>query len=234
MKEKSTEATHVLVADNNSIFRAGIRSLLDGNNLSIKIVGEADSGAEIMDLIEQRQPDVVLLDSCIARGAGEFDLLEEICSGEDSPNVIVMTPESDITPIIQSLSSGAVGVVTKDVTATELKQVVQRAAQKQRALSQTIVNVLVDYLLKREISPLSCDLTAIQSLTDRELEVFNHMAQGLANKEIAEHLSLSVGTVKSHISNIMGKLPVNNRAQLALLAASQLSQDQNNAKDEFD
>src|SRR6185436_14201956 len=100
--------------------------------------------------------------------------------------------------------NGAVGVVTKDVTATELRQVVNRAAQNQRALSAAIVDILVDYLLEQETAPLNYDPTATQSLTERELEVFNLMAQGLPNKEIAEHLSLCLGTVKAHASNIMG------------------------------
>ena len=91
----------------------------------------------------------------------------------------------------------------------------------------------MDYLLKREIASFSYDLTDIQSLTGRELEVFKLMAHGLANKEIAERLSLSVGTVKAHTSNIMSKLQVNNRAQVALLAANQLPQDQYNPKDEL-
>ncbi len=223
MKDKLSETSYILIADNNPIFKAGVRSLLNGANSNIKIVGEADEVEDITERVKQVQPDVVLLDMTIAKGEGGFEVLEKICTGADSPNVIVMTSESDINPIIQSLSNGAVGVVTKDVTATELRQVVNRAAQNQRALSAAIVDILVDYLLEQETAPLNYDPVATQSLTERELEVFNLMAQGLPNKEIAEHLSLCLGTVKSHASNIMGKLRVNNRAQVALLAAGQLS-----------
>ncbi|MCL4300618.1 MAG: response regulator transcription factor [Anaerolineae bacterium] len=226
--------THVLIADNNPIFRAGVRSFLNGTHSSIKIVGEADEGENIPELIKERQPDVVLLDISLVQKAGELDMLGQICRAEDSPNVVVMTEENDITHITQSLSHGAVGVVTKDVTAPELKQVVNRAAQRQRALSSTVVDVLVDYVLQQETAPLNYGPVTIESLTERELEVFNLVAQGLSNKEIGERLSLSLGTVKSHTSNIMGKLQVNNRAQVALLAAGQLPQEQVPLKDEID
>lgn len=229
-----SQITHVLIADNNPIFRAGVRSFLNGTNSSIKIVGEADEGENIPELIKQRQPDVVLLDISLVQKEGELDMLGQICTAEDSPNVVVMTAENDISHITQSLSNGAVGVVTKDVTAPELKQVVNRAAHRQRALSSTLVEVLVDYVLQQETAPLNCNAAGIGSLTGRELEVFNLMAQGLSNKEIAERLSLSLGTVKSHASNIMGKLQVNNRAQVALLAAGQLPQEQVIPPDEID
>ena len=234
MKEKMSETNHILIVDNNPIFKAGIRSLLNGTNSGIKIVGEADKDEDVLGLVKQMQPNVVLLDIAIAKGEGEFEILGDICTGEDATNVVVMTSESEITPIIQSLSHGAVGVVTKDVTATELRQAVYRAAQRQRALSSAIVDVLVEYLLEREASPFSYDLTTIQSLTDRELEVFNLLALGLPNKEIADRISLSLGTVKSHTSNIMSKLQVSNRAQVVLLATGRFFQDQNNPKDELD
>jgi DNA-binding NarL/FixJ family response regulator len=145
-----------------------------------------------------------------------------------------MTEENHITHITQSLGNGAVGMVTKDVSATELRHVVNRAAQRQWALSSTIVNVLVDYLLQQDAAPSNYDPAVIKSLTERELEVFNLIAQGLPNKEVAERLSLQLGTIKSHASNIMSKLQVNNRAQVALVAAGQLSPEQTNPKDELD
>ena len=92
------------------------------------------------------------------------------------------------------------------------------------------IKILVEHLLHRASAPLGSHPAVIESLTDRELEVYTLVAQGLSNKEIAERLSLCLGTVKSHVSNILGKLQVNNRAQLALVAVGQFSQESTRPK----
>jgi NarL family two-component system response regulator LiaR len=230
-----TKPIHVLIVDNNPVFRAGISSLLTGADSGIKIVGEVESNEDVLKLIKQTQPHVMLMDISLARGKGEFDVLSQICVCERHPSVVIMIEKDDIGHIIQSLLSGAIGVVTKNVTADELRQAVYRAVQGQYAFSPAIIAILVDYLLQHEVSPSSYDLAAIKSLTDREREVFNLMAEGLSNKEIADCLSLCLGTVKSHVSNILGKLQVNSRAQaVVLLATGQFLQDQTNPKDEPD
>lgn len=228
MNDNAVEKIHILIADNNPIFRAGICSFFNGANSKIRIVGEADSGEDILEQIKRVVPDVVLLDSALIRSDGEWNLLCQICADVDAPHVIIMVVECEFTQICQSLFNGAIGMVTKDVAAVELRQLVWQAAQGQRALSSTIVEILLDYLLRREIFPLQGQPAVVETLTDRELEVYSLVAQGLPNKEIAERLSLCLGTVKSHVSNILAKVQVNNRAQLALTAVGQFSQDQTN------
>lgn len=223
MKDNLSEEIYVFVVDNNPIFRAGISSFLKKANSEIRIVGEAEEGEDVLEGIKDTSPHIVLLDSSLINHDSEWNLLCQICAGEDAPNVIVMAVEDDFAQIIQVLFNGAVGVVTKDVSAAELRQLVAQAAQGCRALSSTIVHVLVNHLLQRESSPLNCHPAVIESLTEREVEVYSLVAQGLSNKEIAERLSLCLGTVKSHVSNILAKVQVNNRAQLALIATGQFS-----------
>lgn len=231
-----TKPIHVLIADNNPVFRAGISSFLVGVDSGIKVVGEAESNEDVLKLIKQTHPHVILMDISLANGKGEFDVLSQICASESHPGVVIMIEkDDDISHLIQSLLRGAIGVVTKNVTADELRQAVDRAVQGQYAFSPAIIAMLVDHLLRPEVSPSSYDMAAIKSLTDREREVFNLMAQGLSNKEIADCLSLCLGTVKSHVSNILDKLQVNSRAQaVVLLATGQFLQDQTNPKDEPD
>lgn len=216
-----TKMISILIADNNPLIRAGLGKFLKEAK-EINVVGEANSCETTLNLVKELQPDIVLLDISFCQESRNFGFIDQLRQHNDSGRVVLMIDQCQIAIIVQALIKGALGVTTRDISGDELAWVVSQVARHQRSLSSVVVNTLIDYLLQNGIPAIDDSSKILEVLTQREQEVFKLLAQGLSNQEIAEQLSLSPSTVKSHTSNILSKLGLNNRAQIVLLATGKL------------
>ena len=200
----------VLIVDDHAIVRRGIQMLLD-TDPSIQIVGEAEDCQDAVRKAEMLQPDVILMDLVIPQGGG-IEAIEEI--KRDSPHlkVIVLTTFGDEPRVKAAMEAGADGYLLKDADGDALLQAVHAAQQGAMPIHPHVAHHLVRNLTKRE------EMNGREPLTEREKEILRLVSQGMSNKAIARDLSLSVGTVKVHVSHILDKLSVSNRTEASMRA----------------
>ena len=204
----------VLLADDHALFRQGVRRLLDTAG-DIEVVGEAESGEQTVRQVEELAPDIVLLDVAMPGQSG-IEAARLIKSASPRTGIIMLTVHADEEFLFQAIKSGAMGYLLKDCTPEELIRAIRVVFGGEGLLAPTLAaKVMREFARTRE----SQEVAAVQlPLTEREIEILQHVAGGLANKEIAHRLSISERTVKNHLSNIMEKLHVNSRTQAAIYA----------------
>jgi DNA-binding NarL/FixJ family response regulator len=206
----------ILLADDQTLVRAGFRSILDGED-DISVVSEAANGAEAVRLATEHRPDVVLMDIRMP----ELDGLEATKRiGADARlaavKVIILTTFDLDDYVYGALRSGASGFLVKDTEPQELIHAVRVVARGDALLAPSVTRRLIGEFAGRLKQPEPSP--RLNALTDREREVMLLVAAGLSNDEIAERLVLSPATAKTHVSRIMTKLGVRDRAQLVVLA----------------
>lgn len=207
----------VLLVDDQALFREGLGTLLSLQD-DIDIVGEAGNGQEALAVAAGLQPDVILMDlrMPVLDGVAATRQLKE--SGNPA-RVIVLTTFDDDETIFDGLRAGAVGYLLKDVSSEKLVEAIHAAARGQSFLQPSIAaKVLAEFNRLEERPPLSSQKSLVEPLSERELEILRHVAAGDSNKEIAVQLYITEGTVKNHVTNILGKLGVRDRTQAALRA----------------
>ena len=209
-----TSAIRVLLADDHALFRQGVRRLLEGAG-DIEVVGDAETGEESVRLAEDLAPDVVLLDVAMPTLSG-IDAARMIKASSPRAGIIMLTVHADEEFLFEAIKAGAMGYLLKDCTPDELIRAIRVVHSGEGLLAPTMAaKVMREFARTRETK----DLAAVHlPLTQREVEILQHVTTGLANKEIANRLSISERTVKNHLSNIMEKLHVNSRTQAAVYA----------------
>lgn len=197
----------VLIADDHGIVREGLRMYLKWDR-ELEVIGEARNGIEAVELSRKLHPDIVLMDILMPQVDG---LAATTLIRRELPDteVVVMTSVVDDTVIRQAIQAGAIGYLLKDTGSDELCRSLHAAAGGQVQLSRSVAKRLM--AVEDQQFPL-------ESLTDREVEVIKHLAQGRSNKEIALALDIAEKTVKAHVGSILSKLGINSRTQAALLA----------------
>ena len=222
MKEKWT-VIRVLLVDDQALFREGLNILLSVH-ADVEVVGEASNGEEALAQAAALQPDVVLMDlrMPVLDGAAATRRLR---SSHPHIQVIVLTTFDDDEHIFEGLRAGAMGYLLKDVPSQKLVEAIRTAARGESFLHPSVATRLVaefNRLADTQPAPPLAAATAasalIEPLSERELEILQHLAQGASNREIANTLYITEGTVKNHITNILGKLGVRDRTQAALRA----------------
>lgn len=204
----------VVLADDHALFRQGVRRLLEGAG-GIEVVGEAESGADTIRLVEELAPDVVLLDIAMPNLSG-IDAARVIKGSSPRAGIIMLTVHADEEFLFEAIKAGAMGYLLKDCTPNELIRAIRVVHSGEGLLAPTMAAKVMREFARTREAP---DLVAVQlPLTQREIEILQHVAAGLANKQIAQRLSISERTVKNHLSNIMEKLHVNSRTQAAIYA----------------
>ncbi|MFB4276781.1 MULTISPECIES: response regulator [unclassified Nonomuraea] len=206
----------VLVVDDQTLVRQGIRSLLDLTD-DIEVVGEADDGMTALAAIAEHTPDVVLLDLRMPRHDGIWALTALHDGTADAPPVLVLTTFDNDTLVLDAMRAGACGYLLKDVTLEQLTHAIRVLADGGTLISPSITDRLLRAVHRRR-PPADTGLAPIQPLTERELEVLRLVAEGYSNREIARALFLAEGTVKNHVSTVLLKLGARDRTNAVLRA----------------
>lgn len=201
----------ILIIDDHSMIREGIRQLLELDG-DIKVVGEAGDGKEAIQLIQQTPHDVVLLDINMPNVNG-LQVLEQIKQKKIETKVLILTIHNEIEYLLKAVDIGVDGYVLKDSESAVLKTAINAVYH-----GETFIQPSLTPLLKENIERNTRKLEVDDSLTRRELQVLELLAEGLYNKEIAEKLFISEKTVKNHVSSIFKKIGVSDRTQAAVYA----------------
>jgi NarL family two-component system response regulator LiaR len=201
----------LLIADDHAVVRQGLRTFLELQE-GIEVVAEAADGEEAVAAAEQTKPDVVLLDLVMPRLSG-VEAIGRIRDVSPESRVIVLTSFFDDDKLFPAVRAGAAGYLLKDVQPQELVRAIKIVHDGNALLAPEVASRVLNELAAAPERARSADM-----LTARELEVLELIAHGLPNKVIARELSVSEKTVKTHVSNILGKLGLTDRTQAALYA----------------
>ncbi|HEY8625792.1 MAG TPA: response regulator transcription factor [Solirubrobacteraceae bacterium] len=202
----------VLIVDDHAVVREGLRTFLELQD-GIEVVGEAANGEEALDAVTQRRPDVVVMDLVMPKLDG-VGAMRELQRRGRAPRVLVLTSFLDDERLMPAIEAGAAGYLLKNVDPAELARAVRAAHAGEALLDPSVAARLVERIAGGE-RPGS---TGLDELTPREREVFERIAQGRSNKQIALELGVAEKTVKTHVGHLLAKLGVADRTQAALLA----------------
>ncbi|MEM8860808.1 MAG: response regulator transcription factor [Chloroflexota bacterium] len=212
MSEKNVR---VLLADDQQLIRDGIESLL---NLQpgIEVIGAAENGADACVKAADLQPDLILMDIRMP-GMDGIEATGQITAKHPGIRILMLTTFDDEDYIVRALRAGACGYLLKNLPAVDLAQAIKLANAGIFQLAPSIAGKLVGNF--NQIQPKVEAPSAVEiDLTKRELEVLKCLAEGDTNREIADKLVISMGTVKSHVSNILSRLELRDRIQAAIFA----------------
>jgi DNA-binding NarL/FixJ family response regulator len=206
----------ILLVDDQPLFREGLRTLLSVHP-DFEVVGEAGNGEEALRLVRSLQPAVVLMDlqMPVLNGVAATRRLQEEQTG---CRVIVLTTFDDDEMVFDGLRAGAVGYLLKDAPSEKLAEAVRVAARGETFLQPSVAAKVVAEFARLSRKPVATASHLIEPLSEREIEILRLITQGASNREIASTLFLAEGTVKNHVTNILGKLDVRDRTQAALMA----------------
>lgn len=207
------EPLRILLVDDHAIVRKGVRLYLDSQT-DIEVVGEASSGEEALQLVADFTPEVVLMDLMMP-GMGGIEATRRIKSLSPTTLIVVLTSSQERDHVLPAMSAGASAYVLKDVGPKELVDTIRRAVAGEVVIEPRVAAQLISYLQKPATTAAQA---LIADLTARENEVLKLIAGGLSNADIAEHLIISEKTVKTHVSNVLWKLQLNDRTQAAVFA----------------
>ena len=224
-QEAPTRPAQLVIADDHALVRKGIRSMLDGEP-GLEVVGEATNGREALQLCHRLRPDLVLMDVRMP----EMDGLEATRAiKQEFPRVAVLMVTMHENPeyLYEALKAGAAGYVLKKSSAEEVINAVRQALDGEGPLNPTLAAQLLRKLASEEEHPQQGReprpdpekrSEPPEALTPREVEVLRLLTKGLTNRQIAQNLVVSAGTVKVHVQHIIGKLGVSDRTQAAVRA----------------
>jgi len=204
----------VLLVDDHEIYRAGLRGLLE--EAGIDIVGEAANGETALQLVEEKHPNVVIMDLNMP-GIGGIEAARHISTLAPLTRVIMLTVSSAAPDITDAVLAGACGYLLKSATTQEIVSGIAAASRGDALLSPSVAAKLLERVREQPVRPTVPD-PASASLTDREIEVLRLLSSGMDNAEIGRTLFISPSTVKNHISSILLKLQIENRIQAAVYA----------------
>ena len=206
----------ILLVDDQPLFREGLHTLLSVHS-DFEVVGEAGNGEEALRLVRSLRPAVVLMDL-------QMPVLDGVAATrrlhEEQPGcrVIVLTTFDDDEMVFDGLRAGAVGYLLKDAPSEKLAEAIRGAARGESFLQPSVAAKVVAEFARLSRKTIRPQASVIEPLSERELEILRLIAQGASNREIAGALFLAEGTVKNHVTNILGKLEARDRTQAALKA----------------
>lgn len=201
------EPIRVMLVDDHAVVRQGLRALLEVTD-GITVVGEASNGEEAVEQVQALAPDVVLLDLSMP-GMGGIEATRQIRRLNEHTRVIVLTSYDDDDKLFQAIEAGAISYLLKNISAGDLISAIQLAKRGETTLQPGIATKLMRQFAARD---------TLEHLSEREMQVLRLIARGYSNKEISADLKISEKTVKTHVSNILDKLHLEDRTQAAIYA----------------
>jgi len=216
-----TRSIHVLVADDQAIVRKGIRALL-ATEPDLEVVGEAVNGQVAVAEAERLRPDVILMDLVMPEVDG-IEAIRRITTHQPEVRILVLTSFATDDKVFPAIKAGALGYLLKDSDPEDLVQAIRQVYRGESSLHPTIARRLLQELSRpAEPTPAGSQQspagTSVEPLTEREVEVLQLVSRGHSNREIADQLVISEATVRTHVSNILGKLHLASRTQAVLYA----------------
>ena len=219
--EENRVPLRVLIADDHRLFRQGLIGLMSTRPDLVQVVGEAASGNEAVSLAEQVRPDVVLMDIQMPNGDG-LEATAQLRRTMPGLHVVMLTASESDDHLYHAVRLGAAGYLLKSLDAAELFDLLAGVARGEAAMTRA----MAAHLLKGMATHAANSDAGEESLTHREIEVLRLIARGASNSTIADALCISINTVKVHLRNILEKLQLSNRTQVATYALhSGLAQD---------
>lgn len=210
----------IMLVDDHEVVRLGMKSLLE-RHADFEVVAEAAAADEAVQKAMQHEPDIVLMDIRLAGSSG-IDACEEITTALPDTKVVMLTSYADDELLFAAIRAGASGYVLKQIGSGELIQAVEAAARGEATLDPSLTQRVFSEV-RRAIQKE--EKAAFGELTAQEMQVLALIAEGKTNREIADALFLSEGTVRNYVSSILSKLEVSNRAEAAAYAVQHHLQD---------
>ena len=199
----------VVIADDHEVVRSGFKLILE-KNPDIKVVGEAAEGTQAYALVARERPDILLLDISMPPGQSGLIACEEISRDFPDTKILIVTMYAEPEYLYFTLRGGASGYLLKNASTAEMHEAIDAVMAGETYVHPKMADILKDYLSENGKE----ELTALQLLTTRELEILQLLAKGYTNKEISEKVYLSVKTIESHRAKIYSKLGLKSRADL--------------------
>jgi len=210
--KRASGTARLIIADDHELARAGLRSMLEGEK-GLEVVGEATDGPEALELCRALRPDLALVDVRMPRMDG-LETTRAVKQACPEISVIIVTMHENSDYLISAIRAGAAGYLLKDTSRRELLTAIRHVLQGESFLNTD----LTQRLLQSMSSEGGREEALPEPLTPRELEVLRLLAQGQTNRQIAQNLIISAGTVKVHVQHIIAKLNVSDRTQAAVRA----------------
>jgi DNA-binding NarL/FixJ family response regulator len=207
----ATRQARVLIADDQTLFRAGLARLLNEDS-RVEVVGQALDGNDAVKQALKLKPDVVLMDLKMP-GIDGIEATRQITEADPSIKVLILTTFETDSNVIQALKAGASGYVLKDSSADAISSSIVAVVSGERVMAGAVANRVLEML-----SGTTTPKQFYDGLTNREIEILKLLANGMANKQIAFRLSISEKTVRNHVSNTYEKLGIYDRSQAVLYA----------------
>ena len=204
-------AIKIMIADDHSMIREGLKNLLELDG-DIQVIAEAVDGEDCLNKLQVVKPDVLLLDINMPKKNG-LEVLKSLKSKKSKLKVLVLTVHNEIEYLMKEVDIGVNGYVLKDSESAELKKAIFTVAEGESYIQPSLIPALNAKMIET-----NKDAEKIKSLTKRELDVLKLLAVGMYNKEVGKRLEISERTVKNHVSNIFKKLGVTDRTQAAVFA----------------
>ncbi len=206
------EPIKIVIADDHRMVREGIKQLLELEG-DISVIGEAGDGVTCLNVIEDLNPEVVLLDINMPQMNG-LQVLQKLKENKCSSRILILTIHNEIEYLMKAVDIGVDGYILKDSESDVLRRAIYAVKSGESYIQSELAALLKEKLENSDKGVLEED----SILTKREMEVLRLLTEGLFNKEIAYHLSISEKTVKNHVSNIFKKISVSDRTQAAVYA----------------
>ena len=205
--------SRILIVDDHEVVRLGLKSLLE-QRPDLEVVADVGTAEEAVAMALEHHPDIVLLDIRLPGKSG-IEACEQITSQLPDTKVIILTSYAEDENLFAAIRAGAVGYVLKQAGSEDLIRAIEAAARGEASLDPALTQRVFDQVRD---SMRAQEASAFAELTEQELNILALVAEGMTNRAIAEKLFLAEGTVRNHVSNILGKLQVSNRAEAAAFA----------------
>lgn len=211
-----SEPIRVLIVDDQQLVRDGIKALLEIKD-DFSIIGTAANGQEAIDILKHTPADIILMDIRMP-GMGGIEATREIRKKDTSIRIIMLTTFNNDDYIVKAIQAGANGYLLKDIPKDDLAEAIRLSYRGVSQFSSDTIGMLVEHDLLRDADPSDEPAEELSMLNEKEYEILCMIAKGYSNREIAEELFFTEGTVKNYVSKILNTLHLRDRVQAAIYA----------------